>query len=116
MVASYRESVNGGWRAQIVFPRRCRVCENCTNEKPKMNLERHSRNQITRVRELLCARLTLDFRLQGSLCRLKPELRTSPQRRRGRPWERTLPARLELPTLARRMRALPGARGGKSLA
>jgi len=38
---------------------------------------------------------SLEFGLQAALCRLKPELRTSPQRRgerRGRPWERTLPA------------------------
>src|SRR6266542_869689 len=37
----------------------------------------------------------------------------SPQRRGergGHPWERTLPACLQCPTLARRMRALPGGR------
>src|SRR6266508_5666039 len=43
--------------------------------------------------------------------------RISPQRtRRFRPWERTLPACQGVQHPARRMRALPGARGGKSLA
>src|SRR5438876_9913844 len=45
----------------------------------------------TRPHELICARLK--FSLQAALrpTRLKPELRTSPPGRRGRPWERTLP-------------------------
>src|SRR5438876_12218474 len=45
----------------------------------------------TRPHELTCARLK--FSLQAALrpTRLKPELRTSPPGRRGRPWERTLP-------------------------
>ncbi len=54
---------------------------------------RRSHNQKTRVQKPLCQ--VSEFSIQAALCRLKPELRNSPQRRGergGRPWERTLPA------------------------
>src|SRR5438034_11782064 len=63
-----------------------------------MNLARHSRNQKTKnksPRTHLSQVWSPAFRLPWVRSRLKPELRTSPQRRgerEGRPWERTLPA------------------------
>src|SRR5207247_3849775 len=63
-----------------------------------MNLEQHGRNQKTKntsPRTHLSQVWSPAFRLPWVRSRLKPELRTSPQRRgerEGRPWERTLPA------------------------
>src|SRR6266516_875164 len=63
-----------------------------------MNLARHSRNQKTKnksPRTHVSQVWSPAFRLPWVRSRLKPELRTSPQRRgerEGRPWERTLPA------------------------
>src|SRR5437667_1814572 len=63
-----------------------------------MNLEQHGRNQKTKKkspRTHLSQVWSPAFRLPWVRSRLKPELRTSPQRRGGRLWERRYPVHHE---------------------
>src|SRR5437016_11964351 len=63
-----------------------------------MNLEQHGRNQKTKKkspRTHLSQVWSPAFRLPWIRSRLKPELRTSPQRRGGRLWERRYPVHHE---------------------
>src|SRR5207247_7561210 len=90
--------------------------------KPQMNTDEPG-GAATKKRQTTTSFVpSLEFSLQAALRRLKPELRTSPPRRRERGGSVPGSARFQRAWVSNtlhagcRMRALPGARGGKSLA